>query len=640
MRSPACPPPMSGPEMARRGRTSTGTTFDVPRTPDMIETLLAPQRWGAAEVLSFLILLLSAFGIIVRTKIPLFIYITIFLFWRLSYNAFLGLILHLQGTRAILTHTVATANPSTRALLNWLATRALPSPHDWSRSPPALNAWLCFRALALVILTADGASYIALAFKCSSLATSASLPALAASMVGGIALCVFSVWAKLEAHHALGDYAWYWGDFFFISRTDLVLTGVFRLAPHPMYTLGYSAYYGAALLARSHALLLVSLLAHAAQMAFLYIVEEPHMDRIYASPRDEITPAPAPGVSSLLYSPHLAPVAVIVTLASLLLFARPAVPVIAVLVILWRVLHFGVLGGVLVRQSKDKEWTKRFAVAGMNSREAFEVWRGLYMLSYAINHILFFALALQVRAPSDSTLVRDAAHAATAVAMLALAGVAARSAYGVIGAFGFAYGDFFLPAAGRELRYDGTFRYLGHPSCALDYLAYYAVAVWKRSWGIAVLAALVQICHAVFVHAVEIPHMKSTYSGMREQCEAASRVTELVNVVFDKVPFVESGVARARALWIRVRDGVARSAVEKCKAVYQRVICGVKDKFGALHENICGGVVNRSGMATERVNKIVSGVNSEKMVHWLRMVGARIEPIAEGKDVRHALKQE
>jgi phosphatidylethanolamine N-methyltransferase len=82
------------------------------------------------------------------------------------------------------------------------------------------------------------------------------------------------------------DYGWYWGDCFF-ARGALVFDGVFELAPHPMYSVGYAWIYGLALIAGSYPVLFVSLAAHAAQFAFLVFFENPRacallLARVYA----------------------------------------------------------------------------------------------------------------------------------------------------------------------------------------------------------------------------------------------------------------------------------------------------------------------------------------------------------------------
>lgn len=98
---------------------------------------------------------------------------------------------------------------------------------------------------------------------------------------GGCSLILFNLWVKVDAHRVVKDYAWYWGDAFYqtILNKELVFDGVYNLAPHPMYSVGYAGFYGLSILVASHTVLFVSIAAHAAQFGFLLWFENPRASR-------------------------------------------------------------------------------------------------------------------------------------------------------------------------------------------------------------------------------------------------------------------------------------------------------------------------------------------------------------------------
>ncbi|EPQ49705.1 hypothetical protein GLOTRDRAFT_67209, partial [Gloeophyllum trabeum ATCC 11539] len=152
--------------------------------------------------------------------------------------------------------------------------------YSFDALPLEYNTWLLFRQVVDIILLNDFLAYCMFAFSCFRVPNGLSIPVHIMRWIGGIAMIGFNLWVKTEAHGVVKDYGWYWGDCFF-QRGNLVFDGVFELAPHPMYSVGYAGYYGLSLIVGSYPVLFVSLAAHAAQFGFLVGFENPHIERTY-----------------------------------------------------------------------------------------------------------------------------------------------------------------------------------------------------------------------------------------------------------------------------------------------------------------------------------------------------------------------
>lgn len=271
------------------GQTPDGEVFRVPTTHDVLTGLFHP-RYPKSHLdilnLSLLGSQLVLFYILPRPTAKVF-FLFYFAFWRAAYDAGLGWVLTKQSKRKWMIREIQR--------LGWLDEKRNPAARNWIRAqlqgkmgkdysfdelPLEYNTWLLFRQLVDVILLNDFLAYCMFAFTCFRVPEGLSFPVHAMRWIGGVALVVFNLWVKTEAHNVVKDYGWYWGDVFF-QRGALVFDGVFELAPHPMYSVGYAGYYGLSLIIGSYAVLYVSLAAHAAQFAFLVLFENPHIERMY-----------------------------------------------------------------------------------------------------------------------------------------------------------------------------------------------------------------------------------------------------------------------------------------------------------------------------------------------------------------------
>ncbi|KAG9308709.1 phospholipid methyltransferase-domain-containing protein [Chiua virens] len=270
------------------GKTPSGQVFRVPTTHDVLTLFhpAYPKSHLDALSLSLLCLQLVLFYVLPRPIAKVF-FLIYFAFWRAAYDAGLGWVLTKQSKKKWIVREVQR--------LGWLDPERKPAMRRWIRNqlagkmgkdysfdelPLEYNTWLLFRQLVDVILLNDFLAYCMFAFSCFRVPEGLSFTVHVMRWIGGIALIVFNLWVKTEAHRVVKDYGWYWGDVFF-QRGNLVFDGVFELAPHPMYSVGYAGYYGLSLIVGSYPVLFASLLAHAAQFAFLVFFENPHIERMY-----------------------------------------------------------------------------------------------------------------------------------------------------------------------------------------------------------------------------------------------------------------------------------------------------------------------------------------------------------------------
>lgn len=271
------------------GQTPSGQVFRVPTTHDVITALFHPS-YPKSHIdvinLGLLALQLILFYTLPRTPRKIFFFLY-FAFWRAAYDAGLGYVLTKQSKRRWIVRTVQRLGwldedrrPEVRAWIRRQLVGKMGKDYSFDELPLEYNTWLLFRQAVDIILINDFLSFCLFAFACFRVPSDLSMFIHALRWIGGIILIAFNLWVKSEAHHVVKDYGWYWGDCFF-QRGALVFDGVFELAPHPMYSVGYAWIYGLSLIVGSYPVLFVSLAAHAAQFAFLVFFENPHIERFY-----------------------------------------------------------------------------------------------------------------------------------------------------------------------------------------------------------------------------------------------------------------------------------------------------------------------------------------------------------------------
>lgn len=221
------------------------TAFTVPETHDMVSQLLSPsepKNLSDAIVLAILsVHILLMWQLPAGARIPVFA--VVYLFWRACYNAGIGWLLHNQSHHNTLIRwaeqTKIFVHPSTgknpRPQLYDLIKRELEvkirANYSFDKAPIEYNTWLVFRRVVDLILMCDFTSYCLFAIACSHHPSQEGPLMTTLRWSSGIVLVLFNLWVKLDAHRVVKDYAWYWGDFFYLLEGELTFDGVFEMAP-------------------------------------------------------------------------------------------------------------------------------------------------------------------------------------------------------------------------------------------------------------------------------------------------------------------------------------------------------------------------------------------------------------------------
>lgn len=540
----------------------------------MVSQLLDPRQPKnlsdvvVLAVLIFLVMLLYLLPSCLKRPV----FAVIFLFWRGCYNVGIGYLLHIQSHHRRLVAWAKRLNlfesPSTgknprpwlyKLIKSELETK-IPEDYKFEEAPIEYNTWLVFRRVVDLILMCDFTSYCLFAIACGSRPIEEGLSMTIARWVTGIILVGFNLWVKLDAHRVVKDYAWYWGDFFYLIDQELTFDGVFEMAPHPMYSIGYAGYYGISLMAASYDVLSISIIAHAAQFVFLIYVENPHIEKTYNPPpprKREQTPSKSdiayanataaqkegieyherqpelilnsPAVSKKPSAVHdlmgignldlyrITDVSVILLQGYVILLTvlTPSTPLFQFLFVLnavaWRLWYTIGLGVLLERQSTKKMWTRHFVKYGESAEEAWRQWKGMYHLSMTMCYASFIAAAWKMYSmPTDWgygwVLLKHVVGAGLVVLQL----WTAFSIYDSLGEFGWFFGDFFFDQA-PKLTYSGIYRYLNNPERMLGLAGTWGAVFITGSKAIGVLALLSQLLTLGFIQIVEKPHMQKLY---------------------------------------------------------------------------------------------------------------------------------
>ncbi|KAI5812911.1 phospholipid methyltransferase-domain-containing protein [Pyronema omphalodes] len=596
----------------------SGQIFVVPQTHDMVSTLLSPSTPKKTIDIAILGVLAIHIGLfftlptVLRTPVLL----VLFLFWRASYNFGLGYLLQAQskyGQLVFWAKKYAIFDPKSpfyriirEDIESKVQTEVKNGDYKFDEAPIEYNTWLVFRRLVDLILMCDFVSYVLMAMSCAEQPANEEWYLTAGRWLGGSVLFLFNLWVKLDAHRVVKDFAWYWGDFFYLIDQNLTFDGVYEIAPHPMYSVGYAGYYGISLFAASYTVLCVSLIAHAAQFAFLSAVENPHIEKTYNPPAprkksqnqgerpildDDASSssgavfteqtASERGLMSLdiFNSIHFSSLLLAFYLAAFTLLTPSTTGYQALFIVhalLWRLWHNVGIGAILIGQSNNKSYVRHFLKFGDTREDAWRNWKGVYFVSLSMTHASFVAAAWKLYTfPSMDERFAIFSHV-VGLMLIALQVWTAFSIHESLGEFGWFYGDFFFDLPSPHLTYSGIYRYLNNPERLIGCAGIWGIVLMVSSPAIFLLGLFSHVSALLFLNLVESPHMQKLYgSQVRREAGVAKTIRKAIPPpVADQVRMFQGSVDKI----VHEATEFIEELLERSKPRLPKVVLGlVKD---------------------------------------------------------------
>ena len=145
------------------------------------------------------------------------------------------------------------------------------------------DAWRQWKGLYYVSTCMTHASFVAACWKLYHFPALDERMALFRHTLGAM-LIALHVWTSFSIYDSLGEFGWFFGDFFFdLPRPHLTFSGIYRYLNNPERLIGCAGIWGLVLITNSPPIFLLGLFAHVCALTFINLVERPHMQKLYGS---------------------------------------------------------------------------------------------------------------------------------------------------------------------------------------------------------------------------------------------------------------------------------------------------------------------------------------------------------------------
>jgi phosphatidylethanolamine N-methyltransferase len=191
------------------------------------------------------------------TPIHQAIFVVNALIWRLWYTVGLGFILDRQSNKKMWTRHFVKFGESTE------------------------EAWRQWKGMYHLSMIMCYASFIAATWKMYSFPADWGYGLVLFKHVLGAGLVALQIWTAVSIYDSLGEFGWFFGDFFFDHAPKLTYSGIYRYLNNPERIIGLAGIWGAVLITWSPAIFFLALLSHISTLAFIQLVEKPHMQKLY-----------------------------------------------------------------------------------------------------------------------------------------------------------------------------------------------------------------------------------------------------------------------------------------------------------------------------------------------------------------------